>query len=125
MGSLDGPDEGAQRFPAIKVGKRGVFVQQSGRKVYELAFSGQEMDYDDRDLTRLNLDIGLAGFSDIDKSTQPDKIIWLPRGDGQAACLLYDAKDDVEAWLRLQALGVIENVAVLPCFATEARVDFL
>jgi hypothetical protein len=69
----DCSDQGAQRLPAVKVGKRGVFVQQSGRKVYELAFAGQELDYADRDLTRLNLDIGLAGFVDIDKSTQPDK----------------------------------------------------
>jgi hypothetical protein len=121
----DCSDQGAQRLPAVKVGKRGVFVQQSGRKVYELAFSGQEMDYDDRDLTRLNLDIGLPGFLDIDKSTQPDKMIWLPRGDGQAACLLYDAKDEVEAWWRLQTLGVIENVAVLPSSGTEDLAYFV
>jgi hypothetical protein len=121
----DCSDQGAQRLPAIKVGTHGVFVQQSGRKVYELAFSGQEMDYDDRDLTRLNLDIGLPGFVDIDKSTQPDKMIWLPRGDGQAACLLYDAKDEVEAWWRLQTLGVIENVAVLPSSGTEDLAYFV
>jgi hypothetical protein len=110
----DCSDQGAQRLPAIKAGKRGIFVQQSGRRVYELAFSPQEMDYDDRDLTRLNLDIGKVGFTDIDKATQPDKMIFLPRGDGQAACLLYDVKDEVEAWWRLQTLGTIENVAVLP-----------
>jgi hypothetical protein len=121
----DCSDQGVQRLPAIKVGKRGMFVQQSGCKVYELAFSGQEMDYDDRDLTRLNLDIGLPGFSDIDKSTQPDKMIWLPRNDGQAACLVYDAKDEVEAWWRLQTLGVIENVAVLPSSGTEDLVYFV
>jgi hypothetical protein len=110
----DCSDQGAQRLPAIKAGKRGVFVQQSGRRVYELAFSPQEMDYDDRDLTRLNLDIGKTGFTDIDKATQPDRMILLPRGDGQCAALVYDAKDEVEAWWRIQTLGVIENVAVLP-----------
>ena len=121
----DCSDQGAQRLPAIKVGKRGVFVQQSGRKVYELAFAGQELDYADRDLTRLNLDIGLTGFVDIDKSTQPDKTIWLPRGDGQVACLLYDVGDEVEAWWRLQTLGVIENVAVLPSPGVEDIVYFV
>jgi hypothetical protein len=121
----DCSDQGAQRLPAIKVGKRGVFVQQSGRKVYELSFAGQEMDYDDRDLTRLNLDIGLPGFVDIDKSTQPDKMVWLPRGDGQCAALLYDVKDEVDAWWRVQTLGVIENVAVLPGSGTEDTVYFV
>jgi hypothetical protein len=110
----DCSDQGAERLPAIKVGKRGIFVQQGGRKLYELFFNAQEMDYDDRDLTRLNLDIGTQGFVDIDKTTQPDKMILLPRGDGQCAVLLYDVKDEVEAWWRMQTLGVIENVVVLP-----------
>jgi hypothetical protein len=110
----DCSDQGAQRLPAIKLGKRGIFVQQSGRKVYELAFNAQEMDYGDRDLTRLNIDVGLPGFVDIDHATQPDKMAWLPRGDGQCASLLYDVDDDVVAWWRLQTLGVIENTAVLP-----------
>ena len=121
----DCSDQGAQRLAAIKAGKRGIFVQQSGRRVYELFFNAQEMDYDDRDLTRLNLDIGSQGFVDIDKTTQPDKMILLPRGDGQAACLLYDVKDEVEAWWRLQTLGVIENVAVLPQGGIEDLVYFV
>jgi hypothetical protein len=115
----DCSDQGAERLAAVKVGKRGIYVQQSGRKVYELAFNAQEMDYGDRDLTRLNLDIGLAGFVDIDHATQPDKMVWLPRGDGQCAGLLYDVDDDVVAWWRLQTLGVIENVAVLPSSTPE------
>ncbi len=121
----DSSDQGDERLPAVKAGKRGIFVQQSGRKVYELFFNAQEMDYDDRDLTRLNLDIGLAGFVDIDKVTQPDKMILLPRGDGQVACLLYDVKDEVEAWWRIQTLGVIENVAVLPQNGIEDLVYFV
>jgi hypothetical protein len=121
----DCSDQGAQRLPAIKAGERGIFVQQSGRKVYELFFNAQEMDYDDRDLTRLNLDIGLQGFVDVDKATQPDKTILLPRGDGQCAALLYDVKDEVEAWWRLQTLGVIENVAVLPQNAIEDLIYFV
>jgi hypothetical protein len=121
----DCSDQGAERLPAIKAGKRGIFVQQSGRRVYELAFSPQEMDYDDRDLTRLNLDIGRAGFTDIDKTTQPDRMILLPRGDGQCAALVYDARDEVEAWWRIQTLGVIENVAVLPSGGVEDLVYFV
>jgi hypothetical protein len=121
----DCSDEGAQRLPAVKVGKRGIFVQQSDRKVYELAFNAQEMDYGDRDLTRLNLDIGLAGFTAIARSVQPDRMIWLPRGDGQCAALLYDVDDDVVAWWRLQTLGVIEDVCRLPAAGVEDYVYFV
>lgn len=121
----DASDQGAARLPAVKAGKRGIFVQQSGRRVFELFFNAQEFDYDDRDLTRLNLDIGVPGFVDVDKATQPDKMIFLPRGDGQCAALLYDVKDEVEAWWRLQTLGVIENVAVLPQTGIEDLVYFV
>jgi hypothetical protein len=121
----DCSDQGAERLPAVKIGKRDIFVQQSGSRVFELAFNGQEIDYDDRDLTRLNLDIGKPGFPDIDKATQIDKMIYLPRGDGQCAALLYDVKDEVEAWWRFQTLGIIENVAVLPQDGLEDAVYFV
>jgi len=109
----DSSDQGAARLAAFKSGKRGIFVGQNNR-VYELAFTAQEMDYDERDLTRLNLDIVKPGFVDGDKATHPDKQIVLPRTDGQAAVLLYDVKDEVEAWWRIQTLGIIENYCVLP-----------
>lgn len=121
----DCSDQGAERLPAVKAGKRGIFVQQSGRRIYELFFNAQEFDYDERDLTRLNLDIGKPGFTDIAKATQPDKMVWLPRADGQCAALLYDVKDEVNAFWRVQTLGVIENVCVLPSAGLEDLVYFV
>jgi hypothetical protein len=121
----DCSDQGAQRLAAVKLGKRGVFVQQSGARVYELAFNPQEMDYDDRDLTRLNLDIGRTGFTRLVAQIQPDHMLWLPRGDGTAACLLYDVKDEVEAWWRLQTAGFVEDACVLPQAGLEDLVYFV
>jgi hypothetical protein len=121
----DCSDEGAERLPAIKVGKRGIYVQQSGRKVFELFFNAQEFDYDERDLTRLNLDIGVPGFVAIAKATQPDHMVHLPRTDGQSAALLYDVKDEIEAWFRIMTLGVIEDVCVLPTSGLEDLVYFV
>jgi hypothetical protein len=117
--------EGAARIQAFKLGKRGIFVQQSGARVYELAFDPREMDYGSSDLTRLNFDIGKAGFVDGDVQIQPDMQIWLPRGDGMAACLLRDFDDDVTAWWRVMTLGVIENVAVVPQDGIEDLVYFV
>lgn len=110
----DCSDQGASHLPGVKVGKRGIFVQQNGRKVYELAFNPSEFDYQDRDLTRLNLDIGIPGFVGIDHAVQPDRTVHLPRGDGMSAALLYDIDDQVEAWWRIMTLGVIEGVCRLP-----------
>jgi hypothetical protein len=109
--------QGASRMPALKVDKRGLFVQQSGRRFYELVFDAQAMDYSARDLTRLNHDVGKPGFVGAAVARQRDTIVYLPRGDGQCATLLYDPEDEVVAWSRLQTLGLIEGQpCVLPVF---------
>lgn len=110
----DCSQQGADRLRAIKRGKRGIFVQAAGTRVYELYYSPQAGDYEDRDLSRFNPGIGSAGFVDIASATQPDTVVYLVRGDGQLACLLYDPNDEIECWGRFQTLGVIENVCVLP-----------
>lgn len=109
--------QGAARLPAVKVDKDGIFVQQSGRRVYELSwrsFNAEGLDYGAHDLTRFNLDIGKPGFNDIAVARQPDTAIYFPRNDGMCAVLVYDVDDEVVAWWRIMTLGTIENVCVLP-----------
>jgi hypothetical protein len=106
--------QGAARLKALKIDKQGVFVQESGRRIYELVFNAQAMDYSARDLTRLNADIGKPGFVDAAVQRQPDTMCWWPKTDGQAAALLYDFEDGIEGFWRVQTLGAIENVCVLP-----------
>lgn len=117
--------DGADRLPALKVDQRAVYVQQSGRRVFELAFSASASDYVPRDLTRLNTDIGVTGFVATAAQRQPDPFLHFVRGDGQSAMLLYQAVDEVEAWLRLQSMGVIEDVCVMPADAIEDRVYYV
>jgi hypothetical protein len=109
--------QGSAPVSAVKIDKRGVFVQQSNRRVFELTFSGESQDYNSHDLTRLNPDIGEEGFVDLDVQRQPDTQLHFIRGDGQVAALLHDANDEVEAWWRIDtpgADGEVESVAVLP-----------
>lgn len=105
--------QGAARLPALKIDKRGIFVALSGR-VYELVFDSQALDYSAHDLTRLNTDIYKPGFQIGAVARQPDTAVYLPRNDGQCAVLLYDPDDEVVAWWRIQTLGIIEAVCVLP-----------
>lgn len=110
--------QGAARVPPLKFGKNGMMVQQNGNRVYELSLANAYLsDYNDRDLTRLNLDIGKPGFLDTARAIQPDAMALFPRGDGQLAVLLYDPGDEVEAWWRLMTLGKIERARVLPNWA--------
>jgi hypothetical protein len=80
----------------------------------ELTFSAEKQDYDARDLTRFNHDIGQEGFVDIAVQRQPDTRIHFVRGDGQVAILAYDHVEGIEAWWRFETDGVVESACVLP-----------
>lgn len=110
--------QGSSAIAAVKIDTRGVFVQQSGRRVYELAFSGDAQDYVAHDLTRLNPDIGVVGFTGAAVQRQPDTQLHFVREDGQVAALVHDVEDQVECWWRLDTDcdvdGEVESVVVLP-----------
>ena len=105
---------GAARQKAVRLDTSGIFIDESGSRVYKLTFLPQAMDYTASDLTRLNTDIGEPGFTDIAVQRQRDTHIWLPKNDGQAAVLMEEQEDEISCWWRMQTLGVIENVCVLP-----------
>jgi hypothetical protein len=106
--------QGSAPVAAVKIDTRGVFVQQSNRRVFELAFSVDTQDYVANDLTRLNPDIGAEGFVDLAVQRQPDTQLHFIRGDGLVAALLHDAEDQVEAWWKIETNGEVESVAILP-----------
>lgn len=108
-------------LPAVKIDTRGVFVEKSGRRVYELLFNVELNDYGSRDLTRLNSDIGVPGFVAIAAQRQPDTHVHLVRGDGQTAMLLKAPEEEIEAWWRIMTLGVVEDCVVLPGDLEDAR----
>lgn len=114
FGLKDCSTQGSVALQAAKVDTRGVFVEKSNRKVYELAYAAEAGDYKPRDLTRLNLDIGVPGFADLAVQRQPDTMLHMPLDSGEVAVLLYDVDDGVEAWWRLVTDGDVEAVAVLP-----------
>ena len=103
-------------FPvqAVAVDQRVVYIDQSGRKLYELIYDIRLYNYKPTDLTRLNPDIGLAGFVDMAVQRQPDTCILLVRTDGILVSFIYDGDDNVQAFWRIQTSGTVESIAVLP-----------
>jgi hypothetical protein len=106
--------KGADALPACKVGLRGVYVDKSQRRVYGLAYSVENGDYVSQDLTALNLDIGKPTFTSVAVQEQPDTYLHFLTAYGQDAVLLYDPAEELMCWWRIQTLGVIERVVVLP-----------
>lgn len=115
---------GAAPLAPVSLDSTGVFIDKSGRRVYELVFDINRGDYTTHDLTRLNPDIGDDGFTDMAVQRQPDTRVHLMRGDGTVGVLLHDAEEQLEAWWIIQIAGtvidevdvdaVVESVCVLP-----------
>jgi hypothetical protein len=119
--------QGSSNVEALKIDTRGVFLQASGRRVYELAFSAEALDYVAHDLTRLNPDIGVLGFTGMAVQRQPDTQMHFVRADGQVCALVHDVGDEVACWWRIDTecgvAGAVEDVVVLPG-ALENRVYY-
>jgi hypothetical protein len=127
----DAGTQGSAAMAPVKIDVNGVFVQKSGLRVYQLAYSPNYlmMDYSLKDLTNFCPDIALAengialsppGFAGIVGQRQPDTRVhgWL--NDGTARVLITDPLEDEQAWIKVQTAGtlagagVIEDAVVLP-----------
>lgn len=106
--------QGSAQVPAAEIDRRGVFVQRSGRRAYEIAYDIQSNDYAPIDLTALVPEIGDAGFVRIAVQRQPDTRIHFVRADGTVAMLIRDAAEDVLCWVDWETDGEVEDVCVLP-----------
>lgn len=91
-------NRGSARIQAVTVDSRAIYVQRSGKRVFELLFSVEAQDYTSQDLTRLCPDICLAGIRDIAVQRQPDTRIWFVLDDGTCAVLTFEASEDANAW---------------------------
>lgn len=108
--------QGSAAVPAVRIDKRGVYVQRGGSRVFELAM-GQDYDYQSTDLTLLIPEIGQPKIVRMAVQRQPDTRIHCVRSDGIVVVAVLDRAENVLAWLKVAsdgAGGLIEDVVVLP-----------
>ena len=108
--------QGSAARAAVKMDKRGIFIQRSGQRIFELGYSLDEQDYKSRDLTQLRPDIAGSGgtLTALAVQRQPDTRIHAVRSDGQVAVLVYEPDEEVVCWWRVETDGIIEKAYVLP-----------
>lgn len=106
--------QGSANVDAVKIDSRGVFIQKSGKTVYELAFDPQAYDYASNNLTILNPDLGDPGFVHLTVQRQPDTRVHALRSDGTAAVLVFDPAEEVKCWIDVETDGEVEDAFVLP-----------
>ncbi len=121
----DASSIGAAAYSPAKMDKRGFFISRSGVRLYQLYYNFEAQDYDADDLNEFNTEIGEdGGFIEIAVQRHPEPYVWVVKGDGEVAVLLFSPKHGIIGWQRFVTTSgdEVESVAVLPVSATQDRV---
>jgi len=113
---------GSKDIAPARIGDTIFFIQGSGRKVRELAYSIDRDGLASVDITRLSPRSVPQASSVIKLAYQqePNSIVWALRSDGVLLGFTYNREEDVFGWHRIATDGFIEDVEVIP---TDAGVD--
>lgn len=96
---------------------RGVFVDRTEQRLYELTYDIDMQDYKSVDLSVFTPDFNEAGIVQIAVQMKPDIRVHCVRSDGTVGVLVYDRLENVICWIDITSPGAdgeIEDVAVLP-----------
>jgi len=104
-------------FNIKTVSSRGVFVDRTKQRLYELMYDIDVQDYKSVDLSVFTPDFNEIGITQIAVQMKPDIRIHCVREDGTVGMLVYDRLENVICWVTIDSTGAdgeIEDVAVLP-----------
>jgi len=105
-------------FNIKTISSKGVFVDRTLQRLYELSYSPDATDYMSIDLSVFAPDFNIAGITQIAVQMKPDVRIHCVRADGTVGMLVYDRLENVICWVDIELGGVgnwnVEDVAVLP-----------
>jgi hypothetical protein len=113
----DVSNQGSDGVPAVKIDRRGLFVQAGGTQLYELVYESQEFDYQSVNRTLLCPEWGEPEIIRLAVQRQPDTRIHCVRSDGSVGVLVSDPLEDVVCMIDVKSTGAsgeVEDVVVLP-----------
>ncbi|WP_415279308.1 hypothetical protein [Brucella sp. BZ] len=110
----DASTQGSANVQPAKIDRNGIYVQRSGKRLYELSYDSQALDYASSNLTRFNPEIAETGVVELAVQRQPDSRVWCVLGNGQCGILLYEKAEDVTGWHRFETDGQVVSVCVTP-----------
>lgn len=107
-------NDGSGIVPPIIAGGVVLFVQRTGRKLRELAYSYSDNSFSAPDMTIISEHITAGGIVEMDYAREPDAIVWCVRGDGALLGFTYNRLEKVVGWHRHTTQGRFESVACIP-----------
>lgn len=104
-------------FNIKSVSSKGMFVDRTGQRLYELTYNLDEQDYKSLDLSIFAPDFNDAGIVQVAVQMKPDIRVHCVRSDGTVGVLVFDRLENVICWCDVEtpgASGFVEDVSVLP-----------
>lgn len=104
-------------FNIKTISSKGVFVDRTEQRLYELLYDIDQQDYKSIDLSVFAPDFNEVGIVQIAVQMKPDIRIHCVRSDGTVGMLVYDRLENVICWVEVTSLGatgIVEDVSVLP-----------
>lgn len=107
--------QGSDSVIAAHIDSRGVFVQRSGTRLFELAIDSEVGDYQATELTLVSPEVGNPSITHVAIQRLPDTRVHCVRSDGKVAVMIYNSAENVTCWVLVSSPNaVIEDVVVLP-----------
>ena len=105
-------------FNIKTISSKGVFVDRTRERLYELSYNSDSTDYQSIDLSIFAPDYNRSGIVHLAVQMKPDIRVHCVREDGTVGMLVYDRLENVICWCEVVLGGVgnwcVEDVAVLP-----------
>lgn len=110
-------------FNIKTISSKGVFVDRTKQRLYELSYAPDAADYMSVDLSIFAPDYNVVGFRQIAVQMKPDVRVHCVRLDGTVGVLVYDRLENVISWSEVHFAGegqvsannwCVEDVAVIP-----------
>lgn len=110
----DTSTQGSNHIDVVKSDTSGFFVQRSGTRLFELAYSYENNSYTSQDVMLLHPDIAKVGIRRVAVQRQPDTRIHILLNDGTVVIYLFDPAEGVSGLIRWTTDGDVVDAVVLP-----------
>lgn len=109
-------------FNIKTIASKGVFVDRTEQRLYELSYDSAGADYLSVDLSIFAPDYNVSGIKQIAVQMKPDVRVHCVRTDGTVGVLIYDRLENVICWCEVilgvdtvqSRLWTVDDVSILP-----------
>lgn len=106
--------QGSGAVAGVKIDDRGMFVDKTLSRLYQIYYDANVFDFISDDLTKIIPEIMSGTVVRIAVQRKPDTRIHCVLSDGTVAIYVYDQAENVRCWVKATTDGLVEDVVVLP-----------